>query len=51
MLSKSYYELWTSLYSVPKVLEGYSDANRLSDVDEIKGTSGYVFTFGGDAIS
>jgi hypothetical protein len=28
----------------PKVLEGYSDANRISDVDELKTTSGYVFS-------
>jgi hypothetical protein len=35
----------------PAVLEGYSDANWISDVDDIKATSGYVFTFGGGAIS
>nr|AAL83349.1 Putative gag-pol polyprotein [Oryza sativa Japonica Group]AAP51927.1 retrotransposon protein, putative, Ty1-copia subclass [Oryza sativa Japonica Group] len=28
----------------PKVLEGYSDSNWISDADEIKATSGYVFT-------
>jgi hypothetical protein len=33
------------------VLEGYSDANWISDVDDIKATSGYVFTFAGGAIS
>jgi hypothetical protein len=33
------------------VLEGYSDTNWISDVDDIKVTSGYVFTFGGGAVS
>nr|AAT77039.1 putative gag-pol polyprotein [Oryza sativa Japonica Group] len=35
----------------PKVLKGYSDSNLISDADEIKATSGYVFTLGGGAIS
>jgi hypothetical protein len=35
----------------PAVLEGYNDANWISDVDDIKATSGYVFTFGGGAVS
>jgi hypothetical protein len=35
----------------PNVLEGYSDANWISDVDEIKATSGYIFTIGGAAVS
>jgi hypothetical protein len=35
----------------PKVLEGYSDANWISDADELNATSGYVFTLGGDAVS
>jgi hypothetical protein len=35
----------------PAVLEGYSDANWISDVDDIKAFSGYVFTFGGGAVS
>jgi len=35
----------------PKVLEGYSDANWISDADGLKATSGYVFTLGGDAVS
>nr|ABA96931.2 retrotransposon protein, putative, Ty1-copia subclass [Oryza sativa Japonica Group] len=30
---------------------GYSDSNWISDVDEIKATSGYVFTLGGGAAS
>ena len=33
------------------VLEWYSDANWISDSDETKSTSGYVFTLGGGAIT
>ncbi|WVZ15130.1 hypothetical protein V8G54_012696 [Vigna mungo] len=33
------------------VLEQYSDANWISDSDETKSTSGYVFTLGGGAIT
>jgi hypothetical protein len=35
----------------PAVLEGYSDANWISDIDQIYTTSGYVFTHGGGAVS
>nr|AAX95300.1 hypothetical protein [Oryza sativa Japonica Group]ABA92639.2 retrotransposon protein, putative, Ty1-copia subclass [Oryza sativa Japonica Group] len=35
----------------PKVLEGYSGSNWISDADEIKATSGYVFTLGVGAVS
>src|SRR4051812_25018517 len=35
----------------PAVLEGYSDSNWISDVDELYAASGYVFTFGGGAVS
>ena len=35
----------------PAVLEGYNDANWISDSDETKSTSGYVFTLGGGAIA
>ncbi len=35
----------------PRVLEDYSDSNWISDADEIKATSGYVFTLGGGAVS
>ena len=35
----------------PSVLEGYSDFNWISDADEVKATSGYVFTLGGAAVS
>ena len=39
-------------YSVyPGVLEGYSDSNWITDADELKATSGYIFTLGGGAIS
>ena len=32
-------------------MEGYSDSNWISDADELKATSGYVFTLGGGAVS
>ena len=35
----------------PVVLEGYSDANWISDSDETKSTCGYVFTLGGGAVT
>ena len=35
----------------PPVLEGYSDANWISDNIETKSTSGYVFTLGVAAVS
>jgi hypothetical protein len=35
----------------PKVLEGYSDSNWISDADEINATSGYAFTLRGGAVS
>ena len=35
----------------PPVLEGYSDANWIADSEELKSTSGYVFTLGGAAVS
>ena len=35
----------------PAVLEGYSDANWISDTKDTKSTSGYVFTIGGAAVS
>jgi hypothetical protein len=33
-----------------RVLEGYCDANWISDADEIYATSGYVFSLGGGAV-
>ena len=35
----------------PRVLEGYCDANWISDADEMYATSGYVFLLGGDTVS
>ena len=35
----------------PRVLEGFCDANWISDADEMYATSGYVFLLGGDAVS
>ena len=35
----------------PVVLEGYSDANWISDTKDLKSTNGYVFTLGGAAVS
>ena len=35
----------------PKVLEGYCDANWISDADELYATSGYVFSLRGGAVS
>jgi hypothetical protein len=35
----------------PRVLQGYSASNWISNADEIKARSGYVFTLGGGAIS
>ena len=35
----------------PRVLGGYSDSNWISDADEIKAISGYLFTLGGGAVS
>jgi hypothetical protein len=35
----------------PTVLEGYNDANWISDVNELYATSGYVFTLGGVVVS
>ncbi|GJZ87355.1 hypothetical protein Tco_0658965 [Tanacetum coccineum] len=34
----------------PAVIEGYSDANWISDIKDSRSTSGYVFTLGGAAI-
>jgi hypothetical protein len=35
----------------PAVLEGYSDANWISDLDELYATSGYIFALGGATFS
>jgi len=35
----------------PDVMEGYSDANWVTDSNSVKSTPGYVFIFGGAAVS
>lgn len=40
-----------SYKNYPVVLEGFSDANWVSDLSEEKCTSGWIFTLGGGAIS
>ena len=35
----------------PAVIEGYTDANWISEIKDSRSTSGYVFTLGGAAIS
>ena len=35
----------------PSILEEYSDSNWIFDADELKATSGYMFTLGGGAVS
>ena len=40
------------LYSgFPAMLEGYNNVNWISDSDEIKSTSSYIFTLGGDVVA
>ena len=38
-------------FGFPLVLEEFSDANWISDFDETKATSGYVFTLGGGVVA
>jgi len=50
------YIKWTMSYAIhytgyPRVLEGYCDANWISNADEIYAISGYMFSLGGDAVS
>ena len=50
------YLMGTTSYGIhysgyPKILEGYSDSNWISDANEIKATSRYMFTLGGGAVS
>lgn len=33
------------------MIEGYNNANWISNLDEVKSTSDYVFTFGGGVVS
>jgi hypothetical protein len=51
-----YYSVGTMNYGIqysgyPAILEGYSDANWISNVVELYATSGYVFTLSGAAVS
>jgi hypothetical protein len=43
------YEIHYSRY--PRVLQGYSDSNWISDANETKATSGYLFTLSGGTVS
>ena len=36
---------------VESIIEGFSDANWISNFDEIKSTNGYVITLTSDAVS
>ena len=38
-------------HNFPTALEGFCDANRVIDNDEVSSTSGYVFTLGGGVVS
>ena len=48
---KDTFDYGLSYYNYPAILEGYCDANWISDTDEVKPTSGYVFTLAGRAVS
>ena len=46
-----HYELGIHYTRYPMIREGYSDSNWISNVDEMKATSGYAFTLGGGVVS
>ena len=48
---KGTFDFGLSYCGYPIVLEGYCDANWISDTNEVKPISGYVFTLAGGAIS
>lgn len=48
---KSTMDLCLHFNNFPAALEGYCDANWVTDNDEVSFASGYVFTLGGCAIS
>ncbi|XP_075645702.1 secreted RxLR effector protein 161-like [Castanea sativa] len=48
---KGTFDYGLSYCGYPAILEGYCDANWISDTDEVKSTSGYVFTLAERAIS
>ena len=41
---KTYSKSWATVLEIPPVLEGYGDANCISDNKDSLSTSGYVFT-------
>lgn len=43
--------IWLNYTRYPAVLEGYCDANWISDTRDSKSTSGYVFILGGATVS
>ena len=49
LIGTSDYEIHYSGY--PHVLEGCSDSNWISDADEIKATSGYIFNLAGAVVA
>ena len=48
---KGTFDYGLSYCGYPTILEGYCDANWISDTDEVKPTSGYVFTLARGAVS
>ena len=48
---KGTFDYCLSYCGFPAILEGYCDANWISDTYEVKPTSGYVFTLAGGAVS
>ena len=48
---KGTFDFGLSYCGYPTVLEEYCDINWISDTDEVKPTSGYVFTLAGEAVS
>ncbi|KAL0342906.1 UNVERIFIED_CONTAM: Retrovirus-related Pol polyprotein from transposon TNT 1-94, partial [Sesamum angustifolium] len=48
---KSTMNLCLHFNKFPAILEGFCDANWVTDNDEVRSTGGYVFTLGGGAIS
>ena len=49
MRETSKYDMHYTRYHI--VLEGYNDANWISDIVDSKSTSGFIFTLGGAVVS
>ena len=49
--SKRTFYFCLSYCGYPVILEGYRDANWISDTDYVKPTSGYLFTLAGRVVS